>query len=44
MKKNSTLSAAVAARMLEEIRIRLVFLFFAPALSAQTITLTTKPN
>jgi len=46
IKKNSTfpLSAAVATRMTEEIRISLGFLFFAAALLAQTITPTTKPN
>jgi hypothetical protein len=46
IKKNSTfpLSAAVATRMTEEIRISFVFLFFAAALLAQTITPTTKPN
>ena len=46
IKKNSTfpLSAAVATRMTDEIRISFVFLFFAAALLAQTITPTTKPN
>jgi len=46
IKKNSTfpLSAGVATRMTEEIRISFVFLFFAAALLAQTITPTTKPN
>ncbi len=46
IKTNSTfpLSAAVAIRMTEEIQISFVFLFFAAALLAQTITPTTKPN
>ena len=46
IKKNSTfpLSAAVATRMAEEIRISFVFLFFAAALLAQIVTPTTKPN
>jgi hypothetical protein len=45
IKKNSTfpLSAAVATRMTEEIRIGLVFLFFAAALLAQTTAAPAPP-